>query len=45
MILVPFSLLKENIDSGTAEGITYAIELLDVFLSEQLKEAGHSYLR
>jgi len=30
-------LVKENIDSGTAEGITYAIELLDVFLSEQLK--------
>ena len=31
-------LVKENIDSGTAEGITYAIELLDVFLSEQLKK-------
>jgi ATP:ADP antiporter, AAA family len=31
-------LVKENIDSGTAEGITYAIELLDVFLSEQLKQ-------
>ncbi|MBX2893850.1 MAG: HEAT repeat domain-containing protein [Cyclobacteriaceae bacterium] len=30
-------LVKENIDSGTAEGITYAVELLDVFLSEQLK--------
>jgi hypothetical protein len=30
-------LVKENIDSGTADGITYAIELLDVFLSEQLK--------
>ncbi|MCW5912183.1 MAG: HEAT repeat domain-containing protein [Cyclobacteriaceae bacterium] len=30
-------LVKENIDSGTSEGITYAIELLDVFLSEQLK--------
>jgi len=30
-------LVKENIDSGTAEGVTYAIELLDVFLSEQLK--------
>ncbi|HCZ36575.1 MAG TPA: hypothetical protein DHV26_11695, partial [Cytophagales bacterium] len=27
-------LVKENIDSGTAEGVTYAIELLDVFLSE-----------
>jgi hypothetical protein len=31
-------LVKENIDSGTPEGITYAIELLDVFLSEQLKQ-------
>jgi ATP:ADP antiporter, AAA family len=31
-------LVKENIDSGTTEGITYAIELLDVFLSEQLKQ-------
>lgn len=31
-------LVKENIDSGTVEGITYAIELLDVFLSEQLKQ-------
>ncbi len=31
-------LVKENIDSGTAEGVTYAIELLDVFLSEQLKQ-------
>ena len=31
-------LVKENIDSATAEGITYAIELLDVFLSEQLKQ-------
>ncbi len=30
-------LVKENIDSGTAEGVTYAIELLDAFLSEQLK--------
>lgn len=30
-------LVKENIESGTAEGITYAVELLDVFLSEQLK--------
>src|SRR5690606_20700337 len=26
------------IDSGTTEGITYAVELLDVFLSEQLKQ-------
>ncbi len=31
-------LVKENIDSGTAEGIAYAVELLDVFLSEQLKQ-------
>jgi AAA family ATP:ADP antiporter len=31
-------LVKENIDSGTAEGVTYAVELLDVFLSEQLKQ-------
>jgi ATP:ADP antiporter, AAA family len=31
-------LVKENIDSGTTEGITYAIELLDVFLAEQLKQ-------
>jgi ATP:ADP antiporter, AAA family len=31
-------LVKENIDSGTTEGIAYAIELLDVFLSEQLKQ-------
>src|SRR6185436_1813853 len=31
-------LVKENIDSKTTEGITYAIELLDVFLSDQLKQ-------
>jgi AAA family ATP:ADP antiporter len=31
-------LVKESIDSGTADGITYAIELLDVFLSDQLKQ-------
>lgn len=31
-------LVKENIDSGTSEGISYAIELLDVFLSDQLKQ-------
>jgi len=30
-------LVKENIESGTSEGTTYAVELLDVFLSEQLK--------
>ncbi|MFN8341295.1 MAG: hypothetical protein U0V64_06480 [Cyclobacteriaceae bacterium] len=31
-------LVKENIESGTTEGSTYAVELLDVFLSEQLKQ-------
>lgn len=31
-------LVKENIDSGTTDGITYAVEMLDVFLSEQLKQ-------
>lgn len=31
-------LVKENIDSGTVEGTAFAIELLDVFLSEQLKQ-------
>jgi ATP:ADP antiporter, AAA family len=31
-------LVKENIDSGTADGITYAVELLDVFLTDQLKQ-------
>lgn len=31
-------LVKENIESGTADSITYAIELLDVFLSDQLKQ-------
>ena len=31
-------LVKENIESRTTEGITYAIELLDVFLSDQLKQ-------
>jgi ATP:ADP antiporter, AAA family len=31
-------LVKENIESGTSEGVTYAIELLDVFLSDQLKQ-------
>jgi AAA family ATP:ADP antiporter len=30
-------LVKESIESGTTEGTTYAVELLDVFLSEQLK--------
>ncbi len=32
------NLVKENIESKTNEGITYAIELLDVFLSEELKQ-------
>jgi len=31
-------LVKENIESGTSDGITYAIELLDVFLADQLKQ-------
>jgi AAA family ATP:ADP antiporter len=31
-------LVKENIESGTVEGTAFAIELLDVFLSDQLKE-------
>ena len=31
-------LVKENIDSGTTDSITYAIEMLDVFLAEQLKQ-------
>ncbi|MBX2913504.1 MAG: hypothetical protein M9954_14025 [Cyclobacteriaceae bacterium] len=31
-------LVKENIESGTIEGTTYAVELLDVFLSESLKQ-------
>lgn len=31
-------LVKENIESGTHEGMTYAIELLDVFLSDELKK-------
>ena len=31
-------LVKENIDSRTTEGIAYAVELLDVFLADQLKQ-------
>ncbi|HET9487013.1 MAG TPA: HEAT repeat domain-containing protein, partial [Chryseosolibacter sp.] len=31
-------LVKENIESGTTDSITYAVELLDVFLAEQLKQ-------
>ncbi len=30
-------LVKENIESGTVEGTAFAVELLDVFLSDQLK--------
>lgn len=29
--------VKENIESGTTEGISYALELLDLFVSEELK--------
>ncbi|MEQ8924437.1 MAG: cyclic nucleotide-binding domain-containing protein, partial [Fulvivirga sp.] len=31
-------LVKENIESLTSEGVTYGIELLDVFLSDDLKQ-------
>ena len=31
-------LIKENIESKTNEGVTYAVELLDVLLSEELKD-------
>jgi len=31
-------LIKENIETKTSDGISYAIELLDVFLSEDLKQ-------
>ncbi len=31
------ALVKENIESGTDDGISYAMELLDIFLSEDLK--------
>jgi hypothetical protein len=31
-------LIRSNIESGTHEGITYAIELLDVLLTEDLKD-------
>ena len=30
-------LVKENIESGTNEGVSFALELLDVFLSDELK--------
>ncbi|MEE4198378.1 MAG: hypothetical protein V2I54_12095 [Bacteroidales bacterium] len=29
--------VKENIESGTTEGISYALELLDLFIDEELK--------
>lgn len=40
MIYDPHSirLIRTNIESGTHEGITYAIELLDVLLTEDLKD-------
>jgi len=40
MIYDPHSirLIRTNIESGTHEGITYAIELLDVLLAEDLKD-------
>lgn len=31
-------LVQENVESGTNEGVTYAIELLDIFLSDDLKQ-------
>jgi len=31
------NLVKENIESGTSDGITYAMELLDVFISKELR--------
>ncbi len=31
-------LVEENIDSGTNEGVSYGIEMLDVFLSDDLKQ-------
>jgi AAA family ATP:ADP antiporter len=30
-------LVKDNLESGTVEGVVYALELLDVFLSDELK--------
>ena len=29
--------VKENIESGTSEGISYALELLDLFINEEIK--------
>ena len=31
-------LVKDNIESGTVEGINFGLELLDVFLSDDLKQ-------
>jgi len=31
-------LVKENIDSGTRDGVAYGVELLDVFLADDLKQ-------
>ncbi len=31
-------LIKQNLESGTSEGITYAIEMLDVLLTDDLKQ-------
>jgi len=31
-------LVKENIETGTVEGTAFAVELLDVFLSDQMKQ-------
>lgn len=31
-------LVKDNIESGTSEGVSFAVELLDVFLSDDLKQ-------
>ncbi|MGK7389456.1 MAG: Npt1/Npt2 family nucleotide transporter [Candidatus Cyclobacteriaceae bacterium M2_1C_046] len=30
-------LVRENIESGTSEGVTFALELLDIFISPELK--------
>ncbi|MFA0964246.1 hypothetical protein AB9P05_20730 [Roseivirga sp. BDSF3-8] len=40
MIFDPHSiqLIKDNLETGTSEGITYAIELLEVFLTEDFRE-------
>ncbi|MGB5929177.1 MAG: hypothetical protein WBH03_13445 [Cyclobacteriaceae bacterium] len=40
MIFDPHSiqLIRDNLETGTSEGITYALELLDVFLTEDFRE-------